>query len=87
MTLQALGTKLIIERVEQDQTTAGGIIVSNQQDPNPMATILSKGDDVKVKVEVGDTVSVSWNNTANQKYKGHTYYIVDETGIFGKVTK
>ena len=87
MTLQALGTKLIIERVEQDQTTAGGIIVSNQQDPNPMAIILSKGDDVKVKVEVGDTVSVSWNNTANQRYQGKTYYIVDETGLFGKAVK
>jgi co-chaperonin GroES (HSP10) len=84
MTLQALGTKLVIERVEQDQTTAGGIIVTNQQDPNPMATIISKGDDVKIKVEVGDQVSVSWNNTAQQKYRGKTYYIVDETGCFGK---
>ena len=52
-----------------------------------MAIIVSKGDDVKVKVEVGDTVSVSWNNTANQRYKGKTYYIVDETGLFGKVSK
>ena len=80
--LNALGTKLVIERVEQDQTTAGGIIVTNQQDPNPMARVLSIGDQVKVKVVVGDVVAVSWNNTATQKYKGKTYYIADETGIF-----
>jgi len=82
--LNALGTKLIIERVEQDQTTAGGIIVTNQQDPNPLATVISKGDDVKIKVNVGDQIAVSWNNTAQQRYLGKTYYIVDESGCFGR---
>ena len=85
MTLNALGTKLVIERVEQDQTSAGGIIVTNQQDPNPLATVISKGDDVKIKVNEGDIIAVSWNNTAQQRYLGKTYYIVDETGCFGRV--
>ena len=84
--LKALGTKLVIERVEQDQTSAGGIIVTNQQDPNPLATIISKGDDVKIRVDEGDVIAVSWNNTAPQRYKGKTYYIVDETGCFGRVS-
>jgi co-chaperonin GroES (HSP10) len=86
MALQALGTKLIIERVEQEQTSESGILLTNLQDPNPMATVVSVGDAVKIPVSVGDRISVSWNNTANQKYKGKTYYIVDETGCFGKAT-
>lgn len=80
--LEALGTKLIVERLEQEQTSAMGIVLSNMQDPNPLGVVLSKGADVKIKVEVGDRVVVSWNNTAQQKYKGNTYYISDETGIF-----
>ena len=82
MTLQALGTKIVIERIEAEQTTAMGIVLSNAQDPNPLARVLSRGQDVKIAVELGDTVVVGWSNTAIQKYKGKTYYIIDETGVF-----
>ena len=82
MTLQALGTKLVVERVEREQQTAGGIFITNQADPNPMAVVLSIGSQVKIDVCQGDRVSLSWNNTANQPYLGKTYYIVDETGVF-----
>lgn len=85
--IEALGTKLVIERVEQEQTSAAGIVLSNLQDPNPLATVLSIGDQVKINVALGDLVAVSWNNTAQQKYQGRTYHIVDETGCFGKVSK
>jgi co-chaperonin GroES (HSP10) len=80
--LQAVGTKLIVERVEREQTSAGGIFISNQAEPNPMAQVLSIGSQVKIDVCMGDRVSISWNNTAPQPYNGKTYYIVDETGVF-----
>jgi co-chaperonin GroES (HSP10) len=82
MTLQAMGTKLIVERVEREQKSAGGIFITNQADPNPLAQIISIGSQVKIDVCIGDRVSLSWTNTANQPYNGKTYYIVDETGIF-----
>ena len=82
--LKALGTKLVIERVEQEQKSASGILLTNMQDPNPMATVISKGDDVTIKAEEGDSVAISWNNTAQQKYLGKNYYIVDQSGVFGK---
>ena len=84
MALKAVGTKLVIERVERQEQTQGGIIISNQQDKNPLATIVSIGDQVKVSLEVGDKVAVSWANTAEQKSQGTTYYIIDETAIFAK---
>lgn len=80
--LNALGTKLVVERVEQEQTSAAGIVLSNFQDPNPMALVVSIGSQVKIDVCIGDKVSISWNNTAQQKYKGKNYYVVDETGVF-----
>jgi co-chaperonin GroES (HSP10) len=80
--LKAVGTKLVVERVERDQQTSSGIFITNQADPNPMARVLSIGSQVKIDVCQGDRVSLSWNNTANQPYQGKTYYIVDETGIF-----
>ena len=83
--IQALGTKLIVERVEQEQTSESGIFLSNLQDPHPMAEVVSVGDQVKIAVTVGDRVAISWNNTATQKFKGRTYYIVDESGVFGKL--
>jgi co-chaperonin GroES (HSP10) len=80
--LKAVGTKLVVERVERDQQTASGIFITNQADPNPLAVVLSIGGQVKIDVCIGDRVAVSWNNTAAQPYNGKTYYVVDETGVF-----
>jgi co-chaperonin GroES (HSP10) len=80
--LKAVGTKLVLERVERDQQTASGIFITNQADPNPLAKVISIGQQVKIDVCIGDSVSVSWANTAQQPYNGKTYYVADETGIF-----
>lgn len=80
--LKALGTKLILERIDREQTSPGGLVLTNLQDPNPLARVLSTGDQVKLPVKEGDTVVVSWSNTAQQKYENKTYYIADETAIF-----
>jgi co-chaperonin GroES (HSP10) len=80
--LKAVGTKLVVERVERDQQTASGIFITNQADPNPLATVISVGQQVKIDVCAGDRVSISWNNTAPQPYNGKTYYVVDESGVF-----
>jgi co-chaperonin GroES (HSP10) len=82
--LKALGTKLVLERIERPQTTQAGIFISNSTDPNPVAKIVSKGDAVKIAVEVGDIVAVSWHNTAQHQTQGQTVYIVDESGVFAK---
>ena len=81
--LQAVGTKLVIQRIARQEQTTGGIIISNQQEQNPRARILSKGTDVKIVVEPGDTVIVSWPNTLQVR---DDYYIVDETGVYAKET-
>lgn len=86
MTIQALGTKIIVEQVEQEHTSAAGIVLTNMQNPNPLAQVLSVGADVKIAVQAGDLVIISWSNTARQQYQNKTVYIVDETGVFGRMT-
>ena len=81
--IKALGTKIVIERVEQEQKSAMGIVLSNMQDPNPWARVISIGADVKLTIKDGDLVVVAWNSVAEKKDQGKTYYIVDETGCFG----
>jgi co-chaperonin GroES (HSP10) len=79
--IEAVGTKLVIQKIEREQKTAGGIFITNQQDPQPLAVVLSRGDDVTIKVAVGDKIAVLWASTAQQPYKGKTYHIVDQTGV------
>ena len=83
--IQALGTKLVVTRTEREQATSSGIIISNQQDNNPPACIVSQGADVTLKCEPGDSVVISWPSTAEAKHEGMTYYIVDQTGVFGVI--
>jgi len=83
--IEATGTKVIIERHEQEQTTASGLVLTVAADPNPLARVLSVGPDVKSHIKVDDMLIIGWQHTAHTKYQGKTYYIVDESGIFGRV--
>ena len=83
--IQALGTKLVVTRTEREQATASGIIISNQQENNPPACIISQGAEVTLNCKPGDQVIISWPSTAEAKHEGTTYYIVDQTGVFGVI--
>jgi co-chaperonin GroES (HSP10) len=83
--IQALGTKLVVTRTEREQTTTSGIIISNLQEQNPTARIVSQGADVTLNCKPGDQVVISWPSTAETRHEGTTYYIVDQTGVFGVI--
>ena len=55
--VQAVKDKVIVEIIEQDNKTAGGIIVpdSVEKDPQLYTRVISVGEEVK-GIEVGDTV-------------------------------
>jgi len=85
MTLQALGTKLVLKKIEKEQTSASGIVLSNSQDPNPRAYVLSIGQDAKKKLptlRASDLVCVEWSQTAPVKDQGSTFYIADWNSIY-----
>jgi len=85
--LEALGSKLIVKRVEREQTTALGIVLTNSQDPNPRAEVVSIGPklaELHPALEVGDHLAIEWTQTAQIQDQGKTYYILDASSVYAK---
>jgi co-chaperonin GroES (HSP10) len=85
--LEALGSKLIVKRVEQEQTTALGIVLTNTSDPNPRAEVVSIGPklaELHPTLEVGDHLAIEWTQTAQIRDEGKNYYILDASSVYAK---
>ena len=83
--MKACGTKLILSRLETEQKSTSGIILTNQADPNPSAKILSVGPAVKEKnaeLAEGQTVTVEWQHCVKVIRAGVTYYVADAQSIY-----
>ena len=83
--IAAVGSKIIVRKIEKEQTTIGGIVLTNQQDPNPQAEILSIGPEAAEKnpmLKQGQAAHIAWHSVAEVKNDGNTYFIVDVTGIY-----
>lgn len=78
--LKALGTRILIEKLESSRTTASGIVLQSAQEA-PKARILSIGAQVKEDVAVGDIVAVDWSRVGVFSYENEKQYIVDESTI------
>ena len=87
--LQALGTRAILKKLEQETQTATGIFLAQAQE-NPRAEILSLGQGTAEKysaLSVGDSVVVEWSQTQPVKSQGQTVYVCDVTSIYAKETQ
>jgi co-chaperonin GroES (HSP10) len=81
MTVQAIGTKVVVKRLSQEQKSPGGLILSNTEDPNPLSEVISIGSDIKSpQFEIGDKLYIAWSHTV----KIGDYFIVDFTNIFAR---
>jgi co-chaperonin GroES (HSP10) len=80
--LVPIKSKVLIELLEKETTTTGGIVlaVPDRDDINK-AKVIAIGDKV-LDVQVGDTVLVNWNQAVETKYEnGRKTYIIEESGI------
>lgn len=85
--LQALNTKLIIDRRNEEQKSAMGLVLTNAANPNPRGVVLSIGEAVKDKcpnINVGDVVVVEWTQTAKVQDQGKDVYVIDVGSIYAK---
>ena len=78
--LQALGTRILIERMEESKTTPSGIVLQSAQEV-PRARILSIGPQVKEDVVVGNIVAVDWSKVGVFSFENEKHYVVDESTI------
>jgi chaperonin GroES len=97
MKFNPLGDKLLVRRGEEEETTAGGIVLPGSAAEKPSqgevlaigpGRVLDNGDVSEIPVKVGDTVvfcQYSGSNTI--KVDGEELLILSESDLLGTVSK
>lgn len=83
--ITAVGTKIIVEQIQSENTTNSGIVITNNN-PNPMAKLLSIGEEAATKtpeLEVGQMLFVEWRNSLKLEHKGMPFYVLDSSSVYG----
>jgi co-chaperonin GroES (HSP10) len=79
--LRPLKSKVILELIEKDTVSSGGIVLAKAD-----ATEANRGKVVAVgaevtDIEVGQEVLPNWNAAQKTKYEDGTFYIIEEEQI------
>ncbi len=97
MKFNPLGDKLLVRRSEEEETTAGGIVLPGSAAEKPSqgevlaigpGRVLDSGEKVEVPVSVGDTVVFGQYAGSNTiKVGGEELLILSESDLLGTVSK
>lgn len=83
MNFQPLGNRVLVERVEDAQTTASGIIIPDNAKEKPsQGKVVAIGGDVEA-ISVGDTVVFGKYSGNDISIDGSDYLIMEADDIFG----
>lgn len=82
--LKAIGTRLVIERIDADRVTAGGIVLQHSQEV-PRARVLDVGAQCKEDISIGDVLVVDWSRVGQVNFEHQTHYVVDESTVLAVV--
>ena len=93
MSLKPLNDRVILKQVEAEETTKGGIILTNQSKEKPQeAEVIAvgpgavvDGKTIPMTVQVGQKVIYSKYAGMEAKYNGEQYIIVKESDILAIV--
>ena len=93
MKIRPLLDKVVLEQLEAEEKTAGGILLPNSAQEKPMlATVVAVGDggfvdghDVKMLVKVGDKVLYSKYAGSEIKLDDKKYIVVKQADILAVV--
>lgn len=94
MKIRPLNDRILVQRLEGEEKTAGGIIIPDSAKEKPAegeivavgpGKMNDKGERVVVDVKVGDRVLFSKYGGTDVKYDGEDYLIMREDDILGVV--
>ena len=95
MNLKPLGDRLIVEPLEEEQTTVGGIVLPDTAQEKPQrGTVLAvgpgarnteTGDRIPLDVAEGDVIVYSKYGGTEIKVEGEDYLILRESDVLAKV--
>ena len=87
--IKPLGDKVVIKRLEAEEKTKGGIILSSSAKDTPqVAEVLAVGpgtEDVKMEVKTGDKVIFTKYGGSEIEYDGETLIILSQKDILAVV--
>jgi co-chaperonin GroES (HSP10) len=84
MSIEAMGTRLVIKRVETEKKTSSGIVLQYDHTQSPRAEVVSKGNKVDINVDTGDNIIPDWNRVAHTKHENQDFFIIDQADILGR---
>jgi len=97
MNLKPLGDRLIVETLEEQQTTSGGIVLPDTALEKPQrgkvvaagpgARNADTGDRIPMDISVGDTIVFSKYGGTEIRVEGTDYLILRESDILAKVAE
>lgn len=97
MKFNPLGDKLLVRRSEEEETSAGGIVLPGSAAEKPSqgevmaigpGRVLDSGEKVDIPVKVGDTIVFGQYAGSNTiKVDGEELLILSESDILGTVSK
>ena len=93
MNIRPLGDRVVIKRMEAEETTVGGILLPSQAKEQPLlAEIVAvgpgetvNGKKVEMEVKVGDHIIFSRYGGTEIKYNGEEYTILTQRDILAIV--
>lgn len=89
--IKPLGDRVVIKRLEAEEKTQGGIILTSQAKEQPqMANVVAVGPgtkDDKMELKVGDVVIFSKYAGTEVKYEGEEYTILSQKDILATTIK
>lgn len=91
MGIKPLGARVVIEKLEAEEKTQGGIILTNASKEAPqMATVVAVGpgtSEEAIELAVGDVVIFSRYGGTDIKHEGKEYTIMSQSDILAKLDK
>ncbi|WP_040329850.1 co-chaperone GroES [Clostridium ihumii] len=85
MAIKPLGDRVVIKRLEAEEVTKSGIVLTAASQEKPQeATVIAVGPglvDVKMEVKVGDKVLFSKYSGNEIKHEGQEYIILKQSDI------
>jgi chaperonin GroES len=96
LSLKPLDDRVVLEPLEAEEKTAGGILLPDNAKQKPQQAkviavgpgkLSDKGTRLALAVKVGDTVLFGKYSGSDVEVNGKEYKIVRESEILGKVTK
>ena len=87
--IKPLGARVVIKKIEAEEKTEGGLILTSQSKEEPQyAEVVAVGpgtEDEPIEVKVGDTVVFSKYGGTEVKYEGEEYTIMRQSDILAVV--